>query len=201
MKRIIPHWTAGAPGVIPMEADSYHFIINADGGVVEGVPVERNIPPLVNGAYSAHTANANSWSIVISVDAMAGAQERPFDPGKYPITEAQLSGMIRCAATQAKVYGIPVTRQTILTHAEVKPTLGIKQRQKWDIMWIPGMDAPGDPVAVGDALRAQIAAAMTSKPVAASHAPDPVINPAVEVPAPTGWAAIIAAIMRLFKGA
>lgn len=199
MKRIILHWTAGAPGVIPMEADSYHFIINADGSVTDGVPVERNVPPLVNGAYAAHTANANSWSIGISVDAMAGAQERPFNPGKHPITEAQLSGMIQCAAAQARKYGIPVTRQTILTHAEVQPTLGIKQRQKWDIMWIPGMDAPSDPVAVGDVLRARISAALSAKPVAASPAPDPVIKPAVEVPAQSGWAAIIAAIMRLFR--
>ena len=36
-------------------------------------------------------------------------------------------------------------------------------------------------------------------PVAASPAPDPVIKPAVEVPAQSGWAAIIAAIMRLFR--
>ena len=43
------------------------------------------------------------------------------------------------------------------------------------------------------------AAPLTSTPVAASPAPDPVIKPAVDVPAPTGWAAIIAAIMRLFQ--
>jgi hypothetical protein len=45
------------------------------------------------------------------------------------------------------------------------------------------------------------AALLMSVDVAASPAPDPVIKPAVEVPAPTGWAAIIAAIMRLFQGA
>jgi lysozyme len=42
---------------------------------------------------------------------------------------------------------------------------------------------------------------LSPPPVAASPAPDPVIKPAVEVPAQSGWAAIIAAIMRLFKGA
>ena len=45
------------------------------------------------------------------------------------------------------------------------------------------------------------AALLASADVAASPSPDPVIKapPAVEVPAPTGWAAIIAAIMRLFR--
>jgi len=43
------------------------------------------------------------------------------------------------------------------------------------------------------------AALLMSVDVAASPAPDPVIKPAVEVPAPTGWAAIIAAVMRLFR--
>jgi len=196
MKRIIMHWTAGAPGVIPIEADSYHFIINADGSVVEGVPVERNIPPLVNGAYAAHTANANSWSIGISVDAMAGAQERPFAPGKYPITVEQLEGLVRCAAEQASKYGIPVTRQTVLSHAEVQPTLGIPQRQKWDIMWIPGMLEPGNPVAVGDVLRAKIASAMNEKLTAP--------RPTATKPKPSGLAAMFEAfaafLVRLFGG-
>ena len=30
-------------------------------------------------------------------------------------------------------YGIPVTPKTVLSHAEVQGTLGIKQRGKWDI--------------------------------------------------------------------
>ena len=49
--------------------------------------------------------------------------------------------------------------------------------------------------------RAQRDAPLSSTPVATRPAPDPVIKapPAVEVPAPTGWAAIIAAIMRLFR--
>ncbi|MFN7881706.1 MAG: hypothetical protein ACK5PF_01635, partial [bacterium] len=59
------------------------------------------------------------------------------------------------------------TRETVLTHAEVEPTLKIKQRGKWDITWLPDMKAPGDPVTVGDNLRAQITAAMAPKPVAA----------------------------------
>lgn len=55
------------------------------------------------------------------------------------------------------------------------------------------------------AIEAIKAKPLAPTPVAASPTPDPVIKPAVEVPAPTGWGAIIAAlaafIARMFKGA
>lgn len=157
MKRIHWHWTAGAPGINPKEADSYNFVVTwPDGEVIECVPIERQIPPLVNGAYAAHTKGANSWAIGIAVDAMAGAQERPFNAGKHPITQKQVDALVKLSRDLGHKYGIPVTRQTMLSHAEVQKTLGIKQNQKWDIMWLPGMDEPGDAVHVGDSLRAMI---------------------------------------------
>ena len=45
--------------------------------------------------------------------------------------------MAALVANLALHYKIPVTPQTILTHAEVQPTLGIKQRGKWDVTRIP----------------------------------------------------------------
>lgn len=159
MKRIHWHWTAGAPGINPKESDSYNYVITwPDGEVVPCVPVERQIPPLVNGAYAAHTLGANSNAIGISIDAMANAQERPFKKGKYPITDAQIAALVKLSKALGEKYGIPVTRKTMLTHAEVQKTLGIRQKNKWDITWLPGMDAPGDPIAVGDRLRALVSA-------------------------------------------
>jgi hypothetical protein len=157
MKRIHWHWTAGAPGINPKEADSYNFIITwPDGKVVEGVPVEHQRSPLVNGAYAAHTLNANSDAIGIAVDAMAEAKESPFTAGKYPITQAQIDSLIDLSARLGKQYAIPVTRFTMLSHAEIEPTLGIKQNQKWDIMWLPGMRVVGNPIEIGDRLRAKV---------------------------------------------
>ncbi len=160
MRRVILHWTAGADGVNEHEADSYHRLYGRDGTVYFGEhPIEANAgKKLVPGRYAAHTLNCNSGSIGVSLDAMAGAQERPFVAGGYPITARQLDAMARDVAGLCRTYGIAVTRQTVLTHAEVQPTLGIAQRQKWDITWLPGMTAPGDPVVVGDQLRAMIAA-------------------------------------------
>ncbi len=84
---------------------------------------------------------------------MAGARERPFDPGRAPITPWQVCQLARVTARLCRDYDIPVSRWSTLSHAEIQPALGIPQRQKWDITWLPGMPGPADPVAVGDRLR------------------------------------------------
>lgn len=192
MKRIILHWTAGADGVIADESRHYHFIVGRDGSIISGThPVSANVPPLRDGHYAAHTLNCNSYSIGVSLDAMAGAVERPFSAGRYPITERQVEAMAGLVASLCRTYSIPVTRRTVLTHAEVQPTLKIAQRGKWDITWLPGMTKPGDPVAVGDVLRARIMARIdppTGKP---ETEPEP--------PAPSFWGALAAIFNRLFR--
>lgn len=162
MKRIIIHWTAGGHTPSNLDRGHYHFIIAGDGTVVKGVhPVEANEKPQ-KGKYAAHTLNCNTGSIGVAVAAMAGAVERPFSAGKSPITQAQLRALAALCRDLAAKYKIPVTRETILSHAEVQPTLKIKQRGKWDIAWLPGMKAPGDPVEVGDKIRWMIKAPATA---------------------------------------
>ncbi len=172
--RIIWHWTAGADGIIPVEADAYHFIVGRDGRVYEGWDKpEANIPPLVAGKYAAHTLNCNSGSIGVSLDAMADAQERPFSAGRFPITDVQIEALVKLTASLCVKYGIPVTRQTVLSHAEVQATLGITQKNKWDIAWLPGMEKPGDPLKIGDELRARVIKAMAKPDVPAPPPPAP----------------------------
>ena len=163
MKWIITwHWTAGAYGVNALEADAYHFIIGPDGRVTNGVDrPEDNIPPLKPGAYAASTLNLNSYNISIALDAMGGATERPFNAGKHPITQKQVDALVDLTAKLSLKYNVPVERRRILSHAEVQPTLGIKQRNKWDIMWLPGMTSTKDPVAIGDELREKVKIAIT----------------------------------------
>ncbi len=192
MKRIHLHWTGGADGVNAAEADAYHFIIGRDGTVYQGQDrPEANRAPL-GPRYAAHTLNANTDAIGVALDAMADARERPFRAGKYPITPQQLQAMARLAAELCQRYGIPVTRQTVLTHAEVQPTLGIRQKAKWDITWLPGMTAPGDPVAVGDVLRAMIAERIPARQV------HPVLKD--QVLGHGGfWAGVAAAVLSPFR--
>jgi len=157
MDRIIMHWSAGNGKVSDLEKKHYHFIVAADGTVVPGTnPVEANIPPLKSGSYAAHTWKLNSNSIGVAVSAMAGATERPWSPGRSPITKDQVEALASLVASLSIMYGVKVTPETVLTHAEVQPTLGITQRAKWDITWLPGMKKPQDPVEVGNILRAKI---------------------------------------------
>ena len=157
MKRVIWHWTAGTHSPNATDKKSYHYLIAGDGTVTAGdFPVSANAGPLVSGKYAAHTAKCNTGSIGVAVCAMAGAVERPFSKGRYPITPAQVEALATLTARLCREYGIPVTRQTTLSHAEVQPTLGIPQAGKWDIRYLPGMTMAGDPVTVGDTLRIKV---------------------------------------------
>jgi hypothetical protein len=160
LHRIHWHWTAGAYGEIQLELDHYNVLIDHDGAEVAGT-----FPPLAQANYApglaaSHTLNANTGAIGLALDCMAGARERPFRSGPYPITHDQLEALAILTARLCKRYDIPVSRWSTLSHAEIQPTLGIRQRLKWDITWLPGMTRPGDPVEVGDRLRDMVRAAM-----------------------------------------
>lgn len=157
MERIIIHWSAGTHTVSALDRQHYHYIIDDDGDVHTGIhPVSANKGPLRSGAYAAHTLNCNTGSIGVALAAMAGAVERPFSAGQWPITPQQVDALAALCADLCRQYDIPLDRATVLTHAEVQPTLGIAQRGKWDVTWLPGMAGPGAPVAVGDMIRARI---------------------------------------------
>lgn len=156
MERIIIHWTAGAYKANGLDKDHYHILIEGDGNLIRGKnPITANQSP-IKGSYAAHTLNCNSGSIGVSMCCMAGATESPANDGKYPLTAEQFGVMIEVVAQLAKRYGIPVTPQTILTHAEVQPNLGIKQKGKWDITRLPFKPSVKGAKAVGDLIRAEV---------------------------------------------
>lgn len=150
LARIHGHWTAGGHLANAVDLKAYHVLVEGSGRVIQAAP---------HTAPKSHTLGANGGAIGVSMCAMAGAVERPFNAGSSPITPAQLQAFICEIARLSCAYDIPVTRWSVLTHAEIQQTLGIRQRNKWDITHIPGMSAPGDPIAVGDELRRRIIAA------------------------------------------
>lgn len=200
MKRIIWHWTAGGHTPSNLDKGHYHFLIDGAGGVHRGKwPVEANANP-VPGQYAAHTLNCNTGSIGVALAAMAGAVERPFDAGRAPITPAQVSALVALSRKLGAQYGIPVSRTTMLSHAEVQPTLKIKQRGKWDIAWLPGMDQPGDPVKVGDHLRGLVSSARPQLVPEAKPAPPGAVKPS-PAPAPATPAKVPTSILLLIGAA
>lgn len=185
-KHIVVHWTAGGYKANAKDKASYHFLIEGDGNVVYGDnKITNNIPPLKTGKYAAHTKNLNSYSIGVSCCSMAGATESPLNYGSAPLTKVQWEKMIQVVAFLAKRYGIPVSDQTILTHAEVQPNLGIKQNNKWDITVLQFAPAVKGHRAVGDKMRKEIKEAqlaLSSTPVKKN---EDVVAPVKPAPTPT----------------
>jgi hypothetical protein len=153
LERIICHWSAGTHKASGLDRTHYHIVIEGDGNLVRGMwPISANGIGKA-GKRANHTLNLNTGSIGVSLACMAGAIERPFNAGRFPMTATQWATLPRVVADLCRRYGIPVTQRTVLSHAEVQPTLGVRQRAKWDVAWRVGMAAPGNPVAVGDELR------------------------------------------------
>lgn len=157
---IVFHWTAGVGMASGLDRQHYHYLVQRDGSISLGTnKPEANINT-GDGSYAAHTLNANSGRIGVAMCGMMGAVERPFSAGSAPISWGQVTALCHLLANLCRRYDIPVTRKTVLSHAEVQPTLGIKQRGKWDVAWLPGMVAVGDPVVIGDRIRADVLALM-----------------------------------------
>lgn len=156
--RVIMHWSGGRHSASELDRTHYHFVVEGDGTVVTGIPRPEDNISTNDGKYAAHTLSLNTGSIGVAMACMAGAKESPFSWGSAPITEAQVTAMCTLVKQLCTRYGILITRETVLSHAEVQPTLRVKQRGKWDIACLPGDTFVRDPVKVGDILRQRIAA-------------------------------------------
>lgn len=156
MKRIIMHWTAGSYNVSSIDKQHYHFIISGEGKVVNGdFPVSANEGKLVPGKYAAHTLNCNTGSIGISMACMRDAIEGKTH-GPDPMTELQHNVMCSFVARLCVAHNIKVTDKTVLSHAEVQPNLGIKQRGKWDFSVLPFKPELKGAKACGDYTRQRV---------------------------------------------
>lgn len=161
MKRIIFHWSAGTYEFSKLDAEHYHFGVDGEGVVHSGKHKPEDNANTADGNYAAHTLNCNKDSIGVALCAMGNATQSPLNFGKWPIKKGQWDTLVKLVAELAKNYKIPVTPQTILSHAEVQGTLGIKQRGKWDVSYLPFDRSVNGATAVGNLFRAQVAAALS----------------------------------------
>lgn len=164
--RIIPHHTGG--GYIPNKTDlaAYHEVIDGEGRVVKGAhDFSANAigKKLLPGKYAPHTWKLNGGAIGIAVAAMLnGDWDNPWG-GLCPVKDVQVAALERRVAQLCALYQIPVTRSTVLTHAEVQPTLRVTQKNKWDFdyaIYEHQHRAVRDPVIIGDAFRSRVSALM-----------------------------------------
>ncbi|WP_306150653.1 N-acetylmuramoyl-L-alanine amidase [Roseovarius sp. MMSF_3281] len=160
LHRVIIHWPVSGEGASESDLQHYHATVTHDLRVMLGYLKPEANADCTDGRYVAHTRGLNTGSIGVAIDGMIGAQEHPFDPGPAPFNRQMVNVLAVTVADFCLTYDIPLSRYTVLTHAEVEPTLGVWQRGKWDVRWLPGMDKPGGAIKVGDVLRAKIAKAM-----------------------------------------
>ena len=158
--RITMHHTGGAYQANSVDLRSYHTVTQGDGTTVKGNnPYMANAmgKKLVNGKYAAHTLNLNTGNIGKAVACMSGGQWGDPYACKFFPRASQMDAFLIDVAKDAKYYGIPITRENVLTHAEVEITLGVKQKQKWDFDYDPyRIITKRDPIAIGDYLREKI---------------------------------------------
>ena len=137
MKRIIMHWTAGTYNPNDIEKSHYHFLIDGNGKVHNGIfkPEDNEICKI--GKYAPHTGGGNTGSIGIALCGMAGFKSK-YSKGNYPILKKQFEVCMEFCAKIAKKYNISISPQTIMTHYE----FGLKNPKttsagKIDIIYLP----------------------------------------------------------------
>ena len=153
MKRIILHWTGGTRKANETDKEHYHFLVEGDGKVVPGDCKPEDNINVNDHKYAAHTRGANKDALGVAIAAMFRA-EGPRALGRHSITQVQWDAFIALLRQLVRQYKIPVTRQTVLSHAEVQATLGIEQRGKVEISFgVPGRPDLKTARAVGDHVR------------------------------------------------
>lgn len=160
MKRVHVHWTGGGHSANATDKNAYHVLIESDGNLVRGNKSIAANAPGSGMTPASHTKNANTGAIGVSICCMLNAVESPFKTGPAPMNKVQWDAMVQVVARLAEKYRIPVTRETILTHAEVQPTLGIKQRNKWDITRLSFDASIVGHRPIGDRMRNEVAVAL-----------------------------------------
>lgn len=159
-KRTITHWTGGGGRANATDKEHYHTITEYDGNVVDGKHDEEDNIVTSDGDYAAHTRNLNTDSIGKAMAGMKDATEYPLDYGPAPINRVQFEAHCKELAATHMAYGIPVTNRTCITHAEVEPTLGVKQNNKWDLTVLPFEPSIRGAIPVGDYMRSRVRAYM-----------------------------------------
>lgn len=151
MKRIIIHHTAGT--YIPNNIDkkAYHYLVDNNGKVFEGIYKPEDNENCNDGKYAAHTLKGNTGSIGVSACCnMRFNLTAKVSP--YPLTLVQFKSICKLCSELCKKYKIPV--DNIFTHYGFDLAHNIKQG-KVDITYLP-FKPELNPIQVQNYFRAEI---------------------------------------------
>jgi len=136
-ERCVIHWTGGGHQASVDDYQHYHFIIEGDGDIKKGrYSIADNNTTAT--PYAAHVRGLNSGSIGIALAGMGGSTETPFYRGDWPLNELQFTVLFDLCTHLFKLYALPISAPSLLTHAEVSTVYpSAPQRGKWDITYCP----------------------------------------------------------------
>jgi hypothetical protein len=159
LNRITWHHTGGNYKPNAVDLGAYHELIDGDGEAHAGrheVLANASNASMAAGTYAAHTRALNRGNIGLSVCSMVGGTwSNPRASRAYP-RPAQIDTLVQRTAHYCRFFGIDPTRRNVLSHAEVEPTLGIRQKNKWDFDYQIRSVEARDPIAIGDELRQEV---------------------------------------------
>jgi hypothetical protein len=194
-RRIILHWTGGPHRANSVDRKAYHYVVEHDGNVVQGVhPVAHNMRTLTDDHYAHHTGGFNSFSVGVSfagmMDSVSAAR-----PGPAPLKPGQVMAGLRFVAECCDAWSLdPRDPDKVFHHREAWELHRVKGKvnhQKMDITFLPFMPELGFSD-TGPWLRGKIAEMMDGgrpvQPVEPGTDPLPVPVP---VPGERRWSRVL----------
>lgn len=156
LKRITVHWTGGATYPSAEDLASYNLLCDRVGHFHLGDhPITDQIST-ADDDYAAHTLRFNTGNIGFAYCGMAGANEKPFAPGPFPIQKAQWNSGLVGLADLCRWFDFPPDEEHLGMHCEVERIHGVSQRSKWDISVLCFDRGKYASMTPGDEMRARV---------------------------------------------
>lgn len=121
LTKICLHWSAGSNYPNNMDKNAYHFLVDKDGKIYNGVFKPEDNLNCYDGKYARHCGGGNTGCIGISCCGMFGFDLKNKQT-KYPLTQKQVESMCAKVAELCTKYGILISDKTVFTHYEFGQT-------------------------------------------------------------------------------
>lgn len=155
VSKICLHWSASGYQPNNIDYEHYHYMINAQGLVIEGKYKPKDNNNCTDGKYAQHCGGGNTGACGVSLCGMLGFKSR-YAVGKYPLTKVQCERAFKLCAELCKKYNIRITPQTVFTHYEFGKTHPkTSSAGKIDIIYLPPYPTISQD-RVGDFIRSKI---------------------------------------------
>ena len=117
LDKIIIHWTAGRYYPTQLEKQHYHFLIDKEGKIFNGIYKPEDNINCVDKIYAAHCGGGNTGAIGVAMCGMYGFKSNK-NIGNFPILPIQFESCMLFCAELASKYNIEISKDNILTHYE-----------------------------------------------------------------------------------